>query len=84
MTDTAKAAQGKVLVSLPRDTADDIDTLGMSIADALEKQAGIRVELSRAQIVQAITKQAVTLMDAAYDAAETNSTLDGADSEGVT
>jgi len=70
-TDTARAAQGKVVISLPKEVGLDIDTLGDTLAEAIEQQTGVRFELSRAQVVQSIVKQAIDRMDAAYDAVNT-------------
>ena len=75
-TDTAKPAQGKVIVSLPADTAHDIDTIGLNIAAAVEEQTGVAVELSRAQVIQACVKATLAKQDEIADAAESGDATD--------
>lgn len=58
-TDTASAAQGRFVVSLPKDIGEQIDRVGAKLAAALQKETGIGFELSRAQIVQALVRQAL-------------------------
>lgn len=58
-TDTASPAQGRFVVSLPKEVGAQIDAVGAKLKAALEKETGIGFELSRAQIVQALVRQAL-------------------------
>ena len=57
--DTTSKAQNRFVVSLPADVGDMIDTVGKKLADELQKSTGVSFELSRAQIVQALVRQAL-------------------------
>lgn len=58
-TDTASPAQKRFVVSLPLDVGHQIDAVGAKIAASLERETGVAFELSRAQIVQALVRQAL-------------------------
>lgn len=58
-TDSASKAQGRFVVSLPADTAELIDKVGERLQAAFQAETGIAFELSRAQIVQALVRQAL-------------------------
>ncbi len=58
-TDTASEAQARFVVSLPKEIGELIDKVGENLAQAFEKETGVAFELSRAQIVQALVRQAL-------------------------
>lgn len=59
-TDTSSNAKGRFVVSLPSDVGAQIDQVGEKLAAAVRQETGIAFELSRAQIVQALVRQALT------------------------
>lgn len=61
--DSATPAQGRFVVSLPADMGALIDQIGEKLAQSFEKETGVRFELSRAQIVQALVRQALNSTD---------------------
>lgn len=58
-TDGTGNAQNRFVVSLPADVGEMIDRVGERLRAALEEETGIGFELSRAQIVQALVRQAL-------------------------
>lgn len=66
-TDTAKTAQNRFVVSLPKDVGEQIDEVGAKISASLQTETGIAFELSRAQIVQALVRQALAAPDSNGD-----------------
>lgn len=58
-TDTAAPAQSRFVVSLPSDVGELIDQVGARLSAAFQAETGIGFELSRAQIVQALVRQAL-------------------------
>lgn len=52
-------AQGRFVVSLPKDVGTQIDEVGKKITENLQKTTGVGFELTRAQIVQALVRQAL-------------------------
>jgi ABC-type phosphate/phosphonate transport system substrate-binding protein len=62
-TDTTKTAQNRFVVSLPADTRTQIEAIGKNLTKALEEQTGVAIELSPAQIVQSLVRQAHDLQD---------------------
>lgn len=58
-TDTTSVAQGRFTVAIPAEVATQIDQVGHNLAEAVRKQTGVGVELSRAQIVTALVKSAL-------------------------
>ena len=76
-TDTASKSKGRVIVSLPEETAEILDNIGLNLAAAVEEKCGIAPEFSRAQVVQAIAKDAQRRQDAAWDESHAGATTDG-------
>ena len=89
MADTegsASPAQGKVIVSIPKDTADTIDLIGANIdaaqqelAEEVRKRFGVAPpikSLTRPQIVEMAVRELLAKQEADLDAAEA-----GADAE---
>ena len=70
-TDTAKAAQGKVIVSLGPDLVHDLDSIGVTMAVAAEDAAGIPIEFTRPQVIQACATKVLAWQDEQADAADT-------------
>lgn len=58
-TDTTTPARERFIVSLPQDVGKMIDQVGVRTTAALERETGIAFELSRAQIVQSLVRQAL-------------------------
>lgn len=58
-TDTTTTAKARFVVSLPNEVGEQIDIVGSKIAATLEKETGVAFEMSRAQIVQALVRQAL-------------------------
>lgn len=58
-TDTASDAQKRFVVSLPAEVGTQVDEVGAKLAKALQAETGIAFELSRAQIIQALVRQAL-------------------------
>jgi pyridoxal biosynthesis lyase PdxS len=77
--DSASPAQGKVIVSLPKDVADDIDTIICNLDEAqaeLAKEVEARFgvappvqSLTRSQVVKIAVGDLLTKQDAALDSA---------------
>jgi hypothetical protein len=61
--DTATVAQGRFVVSLPKDVGEQIDIVAQNLAAAFERETGVAFELSRAQVVQALVRQALAGKD---------------------
>lgn len=71
-TDTTTVAQGRITVALPAEFGPVIDKLQATIGDQLFAVSGVRVELTRAQIVQScITTAASVAADMASEEVET-------------
>ena len=51
-------------VNLPKDTIDDLDSIGLNLSSAIEDATGVPVELSRPQIIASIAKKVLSEMDA--------------------
>lgn len=62
-TDSATAAQNRFVVSLPAEVGGMIDEVGVKLSAAFERETGVAFELSRAQIVQALVRQALKQND---------------------
>jgi hypothetical protein len=58
-TDTTSEAQGRFVVSLPKEVGAQIDDVAEKLSRAMEAEAGIAFALSRAQVVQALVRQAL-------------------------
>ena len=58
-TDTSGVSRNRFVVSLPNDLGDKLDKAGAKIAAAVQKEAGISVELSRAQVIQSLVQSAL-------------------------
>lgn len=58
-TDTATEAKGRFVVSLPKDVGEQIDAVGKKIKQQLLQSTGVGFDMSRAQIVQALVRQAL-------------------------
>lgn len=58
--DTASPAQGRITVSIPADLAALIKSRGAELAVSLKEAHGIAVELSPAQIVESVLRDALT------------------------
>lgn len=56
-------AQGRFVVSLPKEVGEQIDKLGAKIATAVTEQTGATVEITRAQVVQGLVKSALSQQD---------------------
>lgn len=56
--DTTSNAQNRFVVSLPAEVGTMIDAVGARISASLESATGVAFELSRAQIVQSLVRQA--------------------------
>lgn len=64
-TDTTSEAQGRFTVALPKEFGPLVDTVGVRIGEAVAKETGVTVELSRAQIVQSLIRSALATADKA-------------------
>ena len=62
-TDTSSEARNRFVVSLPADIGEMIDTLGAKISDAMLTETGVAFEVSRAQVVQSLVRQALVDQD---------------------
>lgn len=62
-TDTSSESKNRFVVSLPSDVGEMIDRVGARLSAALQAETGIGFELSRAQIVQALVRQALKDQD---------------------
>jgi metal-responsive CopG/Arc/MetJ family transcriptional regulator len=58
-TDTSSEAQGRFVVSLPKEVGARIDELIRQTADKLREEIGVGVEISRAQMVQTLVQDAL-------------------------
>lgn len=58
-------AQGRFVVSLPKEVGEQIDNVGEKISAQLKESTGVAFELTRAQIVQALVRQALDSTEAA-------------------
>lgn len=65
-------AQGRFVVSLPKELGDVIDAIGVKLTEALRRDHGVGVELNRAQIVTSLVKSAMAGMEDAVAGAESN------------
>lgn len=52
-------AQGRFVVSLPKEMGPQIDAIAERIGKAVQEQTGVAVELNRAQVVQSLVKSAI-------------------------
>jgi hypothetical protein len=66
-TDTTTEAKGRFVVSLPKDVGEMIDSVGAKLSEAFMGETGIAFELSRAQIVQALVRQALKAQEDGAD-----------------
>jgi hypothetical protein len=66
-TDTASPANTRFVVSLPKDVGEMIDEVGAKLSEAFMGETGIAFELSRAQIVQALVRQALKAQEDGAD-----------------
>jgi hypothetical protein len=62
-TDTSSTSGGRFVVSLPAEVRVQVEKIGATISEALEKETGVAIELSPAQIVQSLVRQAVILQE---------------------
>lgn len=56
--DTSSSAQGRFTVSLPDSIKPSLDRRVKAIAKAMEEQAGVGIDVSYSQVVQALVNQA--------------------------
>lgn len=63
-------AQGRFVVSLPKELGPVIDKLSTRIGEAVREQTGVAVELNRAQVVQSLVKSAIDRAESDAPAAE--------------
>lgn len=61
--DTSGNAQGRFVVSLPGDVRTQIDAIGAKLTSTLEKETGVAIELTPAQIVQSLIRQALAAQE---------------------
>lgn len=61
--DTSGNAQGRFVVSLPSDVRTQIDAIGAKLTATLEKETGVAIELTPAQIVQSLIRQALAAQE---------------------
>ena len=57
-TDTSGSAQGRFTVQLPAELRPALERHQRRISEAVEKETGIGIEVSLAQVVQTLIKQA--------------------------
>lgn len=69
-TDTATVAQNRVVVSLPKEVGDQLDKLGLQVSAVVERETGVPIDLTRAQVVQAIVKGALDKLDTSDNESE--------------
>ena len=69
-TDTATEAKGRFVVSLPKDVGEQIDAVGSKLKQQLQESTGVGFDLSRAQIVQALVRQALDHKNGTAESAE--------------
>lgn len=62
-TDTSGNSKNRFVVSLPPETRDQITSIGVRLTATLEKETGVAIELSPAQIVQSLVRQALTMQE---------------------
>jgi ABC-type phosphate/phosphonate transport system substrate-binding protein len=58
-TDSAKPAQGRTVISLPKETGEAISSLGQALTDALFDQTGVSIEFTPSQVVQSVVQTAL-------------------------
>lgn len=66
---STSVAQSRFTVALPREVGDDIDKLGAKLSDAVFAASGLRIEISRPDVIKAIVKTALAVQT--EDSAET-------------
>lgn len=57
----SSVAQGRFTVALPKEVGDKLDVLGKSISDAVFVAAGVRVEISRPQVISSLVETALAV-----------------------
>lgn len=75
-TATTSAAQGRFTVQLSSETGKELDTIGERMGEAVFKAAGVRVELSRPDVIRSLVATAKAVQ--AEQDAETGGDKSGA------
>ena len=57
-TDGTSEAQARFVVSLPAENGEILDRIAARLSSSLKEQTGVAFELSRAQVVQSLIRQA--------------------------
>jgi hypothetical protein len=56
---TPRKRSDRVIISLPKEAAEQIDEIGHRLATAFHAETGVHFELSRAQIIHSLIRQAL-------------------------
>lgn len=71
-TDNTSVAQGRFTVQLPAELGKTLDRIGATMSDAVFQVAGVRVEMSRPQVIASLVATAEAVQaEQASEAAET-------------
>lgn len=62
-TDTSGNSKNRFVVSLPADVRVQIEAIGERLTEALERETGVAIELSPAQIVQSLVRGALNVQE---------------------